>query len=121
MKYYDILFLGLIRLARRTTYEEIAEYVASWSMALIIELNLIVILGLIGANETFFRAYVLVALFILLLFLNLRYYSYRQSRIMTSDQRTEKHGTATLTFAESLGLFFIIESVAIPIIFAVTR
>ena len=120
MKYYEILFLGLIRLAGRTTYEEIAEYVASWSMALIIELNLIVILGLIGAGEAFFRAYFLVAGYILLLFLNLRYYRYRQNKIMTSDQKN-KDGAAVLTFAESVGLFFIIESVAIPIVFAMTR
>jgi hypothetical protein len=70
MKYFDLLFVGLIGLARHTYYKDIPVLVASGFMGLIIELNLMAIIGLTSWRPILTKFLILIPFVALLTFLN---------------------------------------------------
>jgi len=121
MKYYNLLFIGLMRLGHRTEYKEVSEYLASWGMALIIELNLIVILGMIGVGKILLKAYVLIPLYVILIIANVQYYKRNINRLHELENAYSKSNDVNLNFPDGLALFFIAESAILPLIYAFTK
>lgn len=118
MKYYNLLYFGLMRLAEKTTYKEISEYVAAWGMALIIELNLIAVVGILGQGALL-KAYFLVPLYILFIYMSVLYY---KKKITVFNKLKKEYGEinsgdANINFPEGFALFFIFECVLVPFLF----
>jgi hypothetical protein len=121
MKFYNLLFVGLFQLADRTEYKGISEYVASFGLALIIELNLIVIIGLTALKSTLLKPYILIPFYILTITLNVRYYNYNKVNLdKVSSDLKDKH-RPNMTSGELIAVLMIVEAALAPLIFGLTR
>src|SRR3990170_838717 len=114
--YYNLLFVGLRRLAKKTTYEEISEYIAAWGMALIIEINFIIFIGAIGIGDRVLKAYFLIPLYIFLIIVNVRYFNNNIQELETLE-KVYSSKESNVNLVDGLALFFIIESALCPLVF----
>ena len=122
MRFYNLLFVGLFQLADRTEYKGISEYVASFGLALVIELNLIGIIGLTALGQTLLKPYITIPFYILTIILNVKYYNYNNVALdKLSVDLKDKH-RPNMTSGELLAIMILIESsTVLPIVAAIKQ
>lgn len=114
MKYYDLLFVGLMQIGEKTAYKGISEYVASWGISLIIELNLICLLIWTPGQSILAKTYIWITLFITLIFINIKYYNYRKITLDRLYNDLTVKFRPNMTSGELFAIIMILESVIIP-------
>ena len=110
MKYYNLLFVGLIQLSDRSDYKGISEYVASWGLGLSIVLNFSAIISLTSLAQTILNAYILISFFALNIYLNLKYYKWNKLTLDKLSKDLHDKFRPNMTSAELIAIFFIIET-----------
>jgi hypothetical protein len=116
MRLYNYIFLGLFRLASKTEYKEIEEYVASFGMAFIIEMNLNAVLISMGLGYLL-KAYSLIIMYILLIILNVYYYVCNSKKIEQMNIKVESQGNPNIRRPEALAMIVLAESALLPLIY----
>ncbi len=110
MKYYNLLFVGLIQLSGRTDYKGISEYVASWGLGLIIVLNFTALVALTSLAQIMLNAYILLSFFGLAIYLNVKYYDWNRLTLNKLSLDLQDKFKPNMTSGELLAIFVIIES-----------
>jgi uncharacterized membrane protein len=116
MRLYNYIFLGLFRLASKTEYKEIEEYVASFGMAFIIEMNLNAVLISMGFGYLL-KAYSLIIMYILLIILNVYYYGRNSKKIEQMNIKVESQENPNIRRPEALAMIVLAESALLPLIY----
>ena len=121
MKYYNLLFVGLMQISDSTQYKGISEYVAAWFLGLIIELNLIAIMSVTTLGPTILKPYVFLGFYVLVVLLNVKYYNINKISLdKLAKDLGEKH-RPNMTSGQLLAIFILIESVSIVPLIAAYR
>jgi hypothetical protein len=115
------LFVGLIQIAEKTDYKEVAEYLAAFGLGLILTLNLISVFGLTDFRPIFLKPYVALLFYALTIVLNLKYYNYTKDKLNKLSDELKNKFRPNMTSGELLSILLLIESVAIALIMASVR
>jgi len=121
MKYYNLLFVGLMQISDSTQYKGISEYVAAWFLGLIIELNLMAILSVTTLGPTILKPYVLVGFYVAVILLNVKYYNINRVPLDKLAKDLEEKHRPNMTSGQLLAIFILIESASIVPLIAVYR
>lgn len=116
MRLYNYIFLGLFRLASKTEYKEIEEYVASFGMAFIIEMNLNAVLITMGFSYLL-KPYLLIIMYIVLIILNVYYYGRISKKIEQMNNRIESQENPNIRRPEAWAIVVLAESALLPLIY----
>lgn len=116
MRVYNYIFLGLFRLASKTEYKEIEEYVASFGMAFIIEMNLNAVLITMGFSYLL-KPYLLIIMYIVLIILNVYYYGRISKKIEQMNNRIESQENPNIRRPEAWAIVVLAESALLPLIY----
>ena len=121
MRFYNLLFVGPVQIADRTEYKGVSEHVAAWGLGLILVLNFIVVTGLTTLGQTILRPYILIPLYGVTIFLNLKYYNANKLKLDKLSADIKEKFRPNMTPGELLGIILIIESVSAVLIFGLSR
>ena len=110
-----------MQIGDKTVYKGIPEYVASWGISLIIELNLICLLIWTPWQSILTKSYILITLFVVLIFLNIKYYKYRKITLDRLYNDLTVKFRPNMTSGELFAIIMILESVIIPPIFIIAN
>jgi len=113
MKYFDLLSVGLIGLARHTHYKDIPVLVASGFMGLIIELNLMAIIGLTSWRPILTKFSILIPFVALLTFLNYKYYNKHKDYLDKLEAEQKEINGPNTSSGQLAAMFVILESALI--------
>lgn len=121
MRFYDLVFVGLMQIADKTDYKGISAYVAAWGLGLILELNFIVIVGLTTLSPLILKPYIIIPIYGVTVYLNLRYYNLNKIKLDKLSIDIKEKFRPNMTSGELIGIIFIIESVTAVLILGLSR
>jgi len=122
MRFYNLLFVGLLQIADKTEYKGISEYVAAFGLGLIIVLNFILIVGLTTpAPRALLSPYLTLSLFGLTIFLNVKYYNYYKDKLDKLSDDLKRKYRPNMTSGELIAILLTVESVTSILILSLSR
>jgi hypothetical protein len=121
MRFFDLLFVGLMQIADRSHYKGIPEFISAWGLGLILELNFIAIIGIFSLGQIVLKPYILIPLYVALFFLSLKYYQFNKLKLDKLSAELKEKYKPNMTSGELLAIIVTIESVTAPLILGLSR